>query len=212
MAARHNSALARVVVAAIGLTIACGRGGAPAEAPAPGPATSSAATPKTATPTEAASDEAIRELLAPWKGDLDGMVEAPLRAHARDLQQDQLLSSIKADAARHRPTRPASSSKSTLNQPAMDRMRFASTSSSSPSAATASLPGAGRGRGDIAAADLHDHPATAARASTSPRRFSLRSASVVVTARATSRRLSSVRGPLGPRDPRAPVELVTTRA
>jgi membrane-bound lytic murein transglycosylase MltF len=74
---RRNSALAGVAVAAIGLTVACGRGGAPAEAPAPGPATSAAApaTPKTATPTDAAWDEAIRELLAPWKGDLDGMVE-----------------------------------------------------------------------------------------------------------------------------------------
>ena len=71
---RRISALAGVAVAAIGLTLACGRGGAPAEAPAPGPATSAAARPKTATPAEAASDEAIRELLAPWKGDLDGMV------------------------------------------------------------------------------------------------------------------------------------------
>ncbi len=76
MAVRRISALAGVAVAAIGLTVACGRGGAPAETPAPGPATSAAAaTQKTATPTDAASDEAIRELLAPWKGDLDGMVE-----------------------------------------------------------------------------------------------------------------------------------------
>ena len=99
MAARHISALARVVVAAIGLTIACGRGGAPAEAPAPGPATSSAATPKTATPTEAASDEAIRELLAPWKGDLDGMVE---RRYVRMLVTFSKTNYFldKADAAR----------------------------------------------------------------------------------------------------------------
>ena len=59
-----------------GFTAACHRGEAPAESSAGGRPSGGATAPTSgARRAEAASEEAIQQMLAPWKGDLDGMVE-----------------------------------------------------------------------------------------------------------------------------------------